>query len=108
MHLLTHCHLLVPRRLLEASEFCPEVAGAGPCLSPASFKPHVVNTEPSTVPTAGTKQRKQTGFHLMELTFQWEMKHRSQNMQIAIMPVLLCARGREGGATESPNASVAA
>lgn len=60
------------------------------------------------MPTAGTKQRKQTGFHLMELTFQWEMKHRSQNMQIAIMPVLLCARGREGGATESPNASVAA
>lgn len=49
------------------------------------------------MPTAGTKQRKQTGFHLMELTFQWEMKHRSQSMQIAIMPVLLCARGGEAG-----------
>ena len=59
VHLLTHCHLPAPRRFLEASELCPEAAGAGPCLSPALFKHHVVNTEPGTMLTAGTKQ---TGF----------------------------------------------
>ena len=107
-HLLTHCHLPVPRRFLEASAFCPEFAGAGPCLSPALFKSHVVNTETSTVPTAGTKQTKQTGFWPRGAYVpvgKGSIAHKS--MQIAILTTLLCARDREGRTTELANASVA-
>lgn len=90
VHLLTPCHLLVPKGFLEALGFCPEVAAAsalrllevaGPCLSPASFEPRALNTELGTLLTAGTKETQQDRvLALMELTSSGEMKQYSHKL----------------------------
>lgn len=108
VHLLTPCHLLVPKGFLEVLEFCPEVAAAsalrllevaGPCLSPASFEPRVLNTELGTLLTAGTKQTQQDRvLALMELTSSGEMKQYTHiNLQIDIMTVEIDAKKKRIG-----------
>lgn len=88
VHLLTHCHLPVPRRLLEASEFCPEVAEQAPASHQLAFKLSCCNTELKHCAHCGDKTEKADRVPPHGAYVPVGNEASPQNMQIATVPAL--------------------